>query len=434
VTAADIERFSRWVEQSAPADVAEGIASLSPDARAHLLGRLSRDRRALVFRHLDVETQVVTFQALDTAGASELLEDLETNDRVRLFEQLPDEDRGRALDRLAPEARRETIRLLAYPPDSVGRLMSPTFAAVPEGWTVSDALDHLRRLRLSPEAVTTVYVTSQDGRLIDALDLPRFVLAAPGSAVRDIMDGIYVSVGPADDREQAVRLMQKHDLIALPVVDPGGVLIGVVAIDDVMDVAEEEATEDIQRQAGIEPLRAAYPEVSVRSLFQKRLPWLAALIFVYLGASGVISAFEDALAAEIVLAAFIPLLMGSGGNVGAQSGTLIVRALAVGDLHGRRWAMALRKELVVGISLGIALGVLAGLVAYSRGGADVAIVVAASMLAIVITANLTGTLFPVILARAGLDPAVAGSPVITSVTDLTSLLIYLGIASQLLVM
>jgi magnesium transporter len=310
--------------------------------------------------------------------------------------------------------------------------MSLAFVAVPEDWTVGEALQHLRTPGLDPEAVSTLYVTGRDGCLVDALALPRFVLADPGTPVRDIVDRVFVSITPSEDREAAMRLMQRHDLITLPVVDDRGTLIGVVAVDDAMQVAEEEATEDIQRQAGIEPLRATYPDVAVRSLFLKRLPWLAALIFVYLGASGVISAFEEALAAEIVLAAFIPLLMGSGGNVGAQSGTLIVRALAVGDLQSGQWVRALKKELLVGVVLGLALGVLAAAVAQVRGGGDVAIVVGASMLLIVVAANLTGTLLPVLLARAGIDPAVAGSPVITSVTDLTSLLIYLGIASRLL--
>jgi magnesium transporter len=310
--------------------------------------------------------------------------------------------------------------------------MTLSFAAVREDWSIAEALEHLRAQRVEPDAAAAIYVTDRDGRLIDTLDIARVALSNPDARIRDIMDGIYVSITPDEDREQAARLMQKHDLVALPVVDRAGTLVGVVSVDDAMDVAEEETTEDIQRQAGIEPLRAAYPDVAARSLFRKRLPWLAALIFVYLGASGVISAFEEALAAELVLAAFIPLLMGSGGNVGAQSGTLIVRALAIGDLEGRRWAQALSKELVVGIGLGIALGLLAGIVGYVRGGWGIGLVVAASMTIIVVAANLTGTLLPVVLAKIGVDPAVAGSPVITSVTDLTSLLIYLGIASWVL--
>jgi magnesium transporter len=203
--------------------------------------------------------------------------------------------------------------------------MTLSFAAVREDWSIAEALEHLRAQRVEPDAAAAIYVTDRDGRLIDTLDIARVALSNPDARIRHIMDGIYVSITPDEDREQAARLMQKHDLVALPVVDRAGTLVGVVSVDDAMDVAEEETTEDIQRQAGIEPLRAAYPDVAARSLFRKRLPWLAALIFVYLGASGVISAFEEALAAELVLAAFIPLLMGSGGNVGAQSGTLIVR-------------------------------------------------------------------------------------------------------------
>lgn len=426
------EQILADAEHLPPADVATVLESLEPDERCRELDRLPPDLRTAVFQALDAATQADLIGRLETDDARELLEALETDDRTHLFEHLPEDQREATLDLLGPEARWETVRLLRYPPDSVGRLMSLTVAAVAAHRRVAEALERLRTQDFGPDAIGTVYVTDPDGRLVDALELPCLVLADPGVDVRSIMDGIYVSITPEEDREQAVRLMQKHDLTALPVVDEAGVLLGTVAIDDVMDVAEEEATEDIQQQAGIAPLRAAYPDVAVGSLFIKRLPWLAALIFVYLGASGVIAAFEDALAAEIVLAAFIPLLMGSGGNVGAQSGTLIVRAIAVGDIAGGRWRTALNKELVVGLGLGLALGVLAGIVAWARSGGDIAVVVAISMLVIVVSANLTGMLLPVLLDRLGIDPAVAASPVITSVTDLTSLLIYLGIAAWLL--
>ena len=418
--------------QMPDADAADAVQALPPAERAAVFTRMPYERRPAVFRHLECEAQDALIQALDRDHARQLLAGLESDDRTRFIGNLPADRRDAALELLSSGARRDTTRLLRYPPESAGRLMSLTFAAVSEDGTAGEALQHLRTLGLEPDAVSTIYVTGRDGRLVDALPLPRFVLADPRTPVRELMDGVFVSIAPSEDREAAAHLMQRHDLIRLPVVDEGGLLVGVVAVDDAMQVAEEENTEDLQRLAGIEPLRATYPDIAARSLFVKRLPWLAALIFVYLGASGVISAFEDALAAEIVLAAFIPLLMGSGGNVGAQSGTLIVRAIAVGDLRRGAWVQALRKELVVGLALGLALGILAAIVAQVRGGGQIGIVVGASMFVIVVAANLTGTLLPVLLAKIGVDPAVAGSPVITSVTDLTSLLIYLGIASRLL--
>ena len=414
------------------ADAADAIQALPPAERAAAFLRLPAECRPAIFRHLECDTQSELIQAIDRDPARQLLAALDSDDRTRFIERLPDDRRDAALDLLPPDARRETTRLLRYPPDSAGRLMSLTFAAVAEDGTAGEALGHLRTHGLEPDAVDTIYVTGRDGRLVDALPLARLVLADPATPVRDLMDGVFVSIAPSEDREAAARLMQRHDLIRLPVVDERGMLVGVVTVDDAMQVAEEENTEDLQRLAGIEPLRATYPDVAARSLFVKRLPWLAALIFVYLGASGVISAFEEALAAEIVLAAFIPLLMGTGGNVGAQSGTLIVRAIAVGDLRRGAWVQALRKELIVGLALGLALGILAAIVAQVRGGGQIGLVVGASMFVIVVAANLTGTLLPVLLAKIGVDPAVAGSPVITSVTDLTSLLIYLGIASRLL--
>ena len=415
-----------------PPEVADLLAQVDGPNRLHLYSVLPRRLRYEVFAHLGNETQQEIWKSLSDEDVKQLLHNLEPDDRTRLLEQLPEESRERAFSLLTPIEAYGARQLLAYPEESIGRLMSPEFVAVRAIWTVEHALHHIRSQKPAPEVITTIYVTDADFKLIDMLELPRFVLADPETRVEEIMDGSFVALSPHDDRETAVQAMLKYDAVALPVVEREGKLVGVVTVDDVLDVAEEEATEDFQKQAAVAPLKAAYLETGVWPLFQKRIPWLAALVFVYLGASGVISAFEEALAAEIVLASFIPLLMGSGGNVGAQSGTLAVRAIATGELRGGLWLRALSKELAVGALIGATMSLLAAGIGQIRGGYEIAIVVAGAMLLIVVAANIFGVMLPLLLNKIGVDPAVAGSPLITSFTDVTSLLIYFGLATQLL--
>lgn len=428
----DWPAIRRLLKTRHPAEIAEWLAEPQKADRLRLFRLLPPGKMRDVFVHARFETQLVLVQSLPDEVLAPVLHGLESDDRTHLFEQLPPPDVERALRLLDAEERLQLNQQLSYPPETVGRLMALDYVAVRPDWTVSRALAELRSSGLGPDSIRTAYVTREDNRLIDMIDLARLVLADPQATIEQIRDGEYFALSVEDDREIAVRQMQKRDLLSIPVVDRNGALAGVVTIDDAMDVAEVEATEDFQKQAGVTPLSASYPDVPTWSLFQARLPWLAALIFVYLGASGVISIFEDALAAELVLAAFIPLLMGSGGNVGAQSGTLTVRALATGDMEGRRWLKGLRKELAVGALLGVALAFLSGAVGFFRGGPGVAFVIAASMLLIVVTANVFGIILPILLSKLRVDPAIAGSPVITSVTDLSSLAIYLGIASQFL--
>jgi magnesium transporter len=415
-----------------PPEVADLIAQVDEASRVRLYNALPRRLRYEVFAHLSHEMQQGIWESLSDEDVRQLLHNLEPDDRTRLLEQLPESSRERAFSLLTPIEAYGARQLLAYPEESVGRLMSPEFVAVRAVWRVEHALHHIRSQQPAPEVITTIYVTDADFKLIDMLELPRFVLADPEARVEEIMDGSFVALSPEDDRETAVQAMLKYDAVALPVVDSAGKLVGVVTVDDVLDVAEEEATEDFQKQAAVAPLKAAYLETGIWQLFGKRIPWLAALVFVYLGASGVISAFEEALAAEIILASFIPLLMGSGGNVGAQSGTLTVRAIATGELRGGLWLRALTKELAVGALIGVTMGVLAAGIGHLRGGYEIAGVVAGAMLLIVIAANIFGVMLPLLLSKMGVDPAVAGSPLITSFTDVTSLLIYFGLATQLL--
>ncbi|MGH9632249.1 MAG: magnesium transporter, partial [Bryobacteraceae bacterium] len=333
------------MEQQKWSELREFIAAWQAPEIADLLSRLEKpDRLRLflllprilggeVFSHLDPEFQESILLELTDEENRQLLENLQPDDRTHLLERLPGEAVQKLLNLLSPAKSQEARQLLGYPEESVGRLMTTLYIAVRSGWTLDRALAHIRARGRAGDSMQTIYVVDGRWHLVDALDLQRFVLGDPGDIVEQIMDNTFVSLSPYDDREKAVEQIRRYDAVALPVVDEDGVLLGVVTVDDVMDVAEEEVTEDFQIGAGVSPLRTSYRDASAWQLYSKRMPWLLALIVIYLFASGIVGAYEETLSAQIVLASFIPMLMGSGGNVGGQSGTLTVRSLATGELE-----------------------------------------------------------------------------------------------------
>ncbi len=421
-------RVARWT----PPETAIILRGLDLVDALALLRILPPPVSAAVLSRMDRERQLMTVAALPREEWRGMLEAMEPDDRTRFLAAVPDQERQAALQLLAERVAESARALLAYPSDSVGRLMTLEYVAVRASWTVDEALAQVRAAGKDAAAVGTIYVTDDHGRLVDMLGLAQFVLAPPAAPVETIMDGIYVALAPTEDRELAVSLMRKYDVAALPIVDAEERMLGVVTVDDALGVAEEEATEDFQKQAGMTPLEEPYLAADAWTLVRKRIPWLAALIAVYVGASGIVSYFEGALAANLLLAAFIPMLMGTGGNVGAQAGTLAVRALATGQMDRAGWRRVLMKELAVGFAIAFVLGALTALIAGYRAGQEVGLVVTLSMVAIVVVANLFGAMLPMALASAGVDPAVAASPMITSFTDLASLTIYLSLAQQLL--
>jgi magnesium transporter len=413
-------------------EVADLLLGLEKRDRVLLFRALPRPRANEVFAYLETETQNAMIQELTDEETRRLLSDMSPDDRTALLGELPGQATQKLLNLLGPEDRREARWLLGYPEDSVGRLMTPDYVAVRPHWTVGQALEHIRRLGIDRETINWVYVVDDSWKLLDALTLRWFIVSDPEKPVEEIMDHKFVSVSAFEDREAAVRTIQSYDLEAVPVVDSEGVLVGIVTVDDVLDVAEREATEDFHLYAAVRPLESSYRESSVWSLFRKRVPWLVALVGVGLVSSGVIEAFEETLEAAIALAFFIPLLIDSGGNTGSQSATLMVRAIATGDLRLGQWGRALSKELLVGISLGAALGLATALLGVFRGGAEIGLIVGLTMVAIVLTANMIGALLPFALSRVRIDPAVASAPLITTVVDATGLILYFTIATVIL--
>ncbi len=415
----------------------------SPDI-AELLLQLKKRDRVLVFRLLPRPLSSEVFSYLESRQQDELLRDmtdeemrqllanLPPDDRTHFLEELPGQAIQKLLNLLTPEDRRETVQLLGFPEESVGRLMTPDYVAVRSDWTIAQALEHIRHKGRDSETINVIYVVDPLWKLIDALELRRLILAPPDLTVEQIMDRTFVSISAFEDREKAVQMIQHYDLDVLPVVDSEGILLGIVTVDDVMDVAQEETTEDFQKVAAIVPLKTSYSESSLWTLYRKRIGWLIGLVLVNLASSGVIAAYEEVLTSAIALAFFIPLLIDSGGNTGAQSATLMVRAIATGDVELRQWIWAIGREMGLGILLGLTIGLATWFLGLFRGGFEIGIVVGLAMLTIVVVSNMIGVMLPFLLTRLRLDPAVASGPLITSIADVVGLIIYFSMATWIL--
>lgn len=410
-------------------EIADLMQTLEKQDRVVFFRILPRSMSAAVFSHFEPDQQNSLLVELTDDETRQLLSNLAPDDRTALLDELPAQVTQQLLSLLSPRDLKEARSLLGYPEESAGRLMTPDYLSVRPHWTIGQALDHIRKMGRQSETINVIYVTDPGGKLLDALDLQLFILSNPDKMVEEIMDDTFISIPAFADREEAVQTVQKYDKTVLPVVDSEGMLLGIVTIDDLLDVAEEEATEDFQKGAAVAPLRTSYREATIWDLFSKRISWLIILVFVNLVSSGVIEAFEEVLASAIALAFFIPLLIDSGGNAGAQSATLMVRAIAIGDIQLRQWLQTVGKEVLVGITLGVAMGAASWALGLYRGGAEIGIVVGLSMVLIVLVANIIGTLLPFLLTRLNIDPAVASSPLITTIVDAAGLLIYFSIAS-----
>jgi magnesium transporter len=409
-----------------------------------LFGLSSARARLLIFRLLDKDIAADVFAELSPLSQQELLQhftdkevlsildELQPDERTYVFEHIPGKATQRLLNLLPHDELIEAKKLLWFPEESVWRLMTPRYLAVKSDRTAAQALEKVRHRGMDAETVNVLYVIDHDRELIGVMSIRDLVLADPTCTIDMIMRETIYQLHPTDDREKAVHMMQISGLVVLPVVDIRQVLIGIVTADDVLEVASEETTEDFHIWAAISPLRHGYKDTSIVQLVIKRLPWLLVLVCVNLASSWVISAFEQTLASALALAFFIPLLIWSGGNAGAQSATLMVRALATGDvkMHQRRGAFS--KEIVVGLILWAMMWLASGLVWAFRGWWEVSMVVALSMIAIVVFANSVGVILPFILTKFKQDPAVAWGPLITSLVDAWGLLIYFSLATLIL--
>ncbi|MFQ5665851.1 MAG: magnesium transporter [Candidatus Binatia bacterium] len=424
-----------------PADIADLVQGLRDEQAAVVFRLLPRDLAADVFSYLDPEQQQSLIAGLTTERVAALVNEMDPDDRTALLEEMPAEVAQRLMALLTPDERRVTQVILGYPEESVGRLMTPDYVRIKPTWTIAQAIEHIRHYGRDAETINVIYVVDDSGHLINELRIGQLLLAAPGQAVESIMDRKFVALQASDDREEAVRQMHRYDRVALPVLDSRGILVGIVTADDVADVAEAEVTEDMQKMGGMEALDAPYMEIGFSRMVRKRAGWLSVLFLGEMLTATAMGYYEMEISRAVVLALFIPLIISSGGNSGSQATTLIIRAMAVGEVRLRDWLGVLARELAAGLSLGAILGVIAlGRIffwpsretVYGEHYPLIAAAVALSLVGVVTFGTFAGSMLPFVLRRLGFDPAAASAPFVATVVDVTGIVIYFTIASLIL--
>ncbi len=437
----DFASLRAALEDFSPPDLAEMMESFSLSDSAVVFRVLPRTVAADVFEYLPIERQTQLVQSLANEEVERLLNEMAPDDRTRLLEELPPDVTKLMLATLTPDEMRVARRLLGYPEGTAARYMTPEYLVLKPDWLVSDAMDHIRKNGKDAETLNVVYVVDEKGKLLDDLRLKTLVLAQPTARVADLNDRQLISLHADTRREDVIELFRKYDRVALPVTDSKGVLLGIITHDDVLDVAEAEATEDIQKLGGSEALDAPYLEIGLMAMVRKRGGWLSALFLGEMLTASAMSYFEHEIAKALVLALFIPLIISSGGNSGSQATSLIIRSLALREVELRDWWRVLRRESIAGLSLGALLGTIGFVrimvwpnraVVYGAHYGMVAATVALSLVGVVMFGSVVGAMLPFILRRLGLDPATASAPFVATLVDVTGLVIYFSIGSVLL--
>ncbi len=425
-------------------DLRQAASSLRPRDAVDLLRAMEKPERMVLFRALPRGVGSRAFALLEPDESERLLRDLSDEEARQVMAALPADDRAtllselpapvtqRLLSLLAPDDLQEVRKLLGYPEESVGRLMTPDYLSARPEWTAGEAIERLRGERPEEDAANAVYVTDEAGRLKGVVTLRRLLLAPPDRKVRSVMDEAVVMLSAFEDREKATELMRRYRLNVLPVIDSSGILLGVVTPEDALEVAAREATEDFQKVGAVEPLPGSFARTGILRLVRSRVGWLLVLVFVNMISGAAIAGFEEIILRTVALVFFLPLLIASAGNAGAQSATLVVRALATGEIGGGDWLRLMAKEAAVAGLLGLVMGAAVAGVGAFRAGIEVGAVVAISMVAVVIIGGLIGVALPFALGRLKLDPATASVPLVTSIADITGVVIYFSIALAVL--
>ncbi|WP_201582818.1 magnesium transporter [Psychrobacter jeotgali] len=413
-----------------PIDIADILAFIEPKFAWQLLERLPN--RSTVFSYLEPDIQVAMAHEFPRDSMAILVGEMPADERTDLYKHLNQKQRDALLPALAQAEREDIRRLSAYEERTAGALMTSDYATLTAQMTVNQALEALRLEAPDAETIYHAYVIDNERKLLGVVSLRVLILASPQQIISDIMVSSVVTCNVNDDQEDVAKVVARYDLIALPIVDDRGALVGIVTHDDAMDVASDEATDDFHKSGGVTTMVGRLKDVSIRVLYRKRVFWLVLLVFGNLLSGISIANFEDVIAANLVLVFFLPLLVDSGGNAGSQSATLMVRALATGDVVMRDWFSLLGREALVALMLGSTMAVAVALIGYIRGDAMVSLVLALSMVCVVMIGSVIGMSLPFVLNKLGFDPATASAPLITSISDASGVLIYLFIASQFL--
>jgi magnesium transporter len=437
------EVFHEWP----PADVAEVILDLPEDEQVIIFRVLPHTLAADVFEYLDFDAQEKLLRAMAHEQVVGILNEMAPDDRTALLEELPSAAARQLIRLLTPEERRIATALLGYPEDSVGRLMTPDFIAVHEDWTVHQVLDYVREHGRDSETLNFVYVVDDRGKLIDDVRMREFLLRPLTAKVSEIRDQTFGALNVTDSQQNALNVFRKYDRAALPVVDSNGVLVGIVTADDMLDVAEKEATEDIQKFGGMEALEEPYMRIPLWRMVRKRAGWLIILFLGEMLTATAMASYQEELAKALVLALFLPLIVSSGGNSGSQASTLMIRAMALGEVTLRDWWRVMSREVQAGLSLGVILGAIGVLRVgawaiigeqyfhrqpYGPHWPLVALTVGIALVGVVLWGTLSGSMLPFLLRRIGADPATSSAPFVATLVDVTGLIIYFSIALVLM--
>jgi len=431
------EIFEEWH----PSELADAVADLHENDRAIVFRLLPKDKAAETFEYLDLDIQKSLLRALGHEEVGAILNEMSPDDRTAFLQELPGPIVKQLIDLLSPSERFVARTLLGYPAESVCRLMIPEYISVPRDWTVKEVLDHVRSHAKDIETLDFIYVTDQNGKLIDDIRMRDFLVAPLDSRVSELMDESFVHLTAADTQENAVQIFKQYDRAALPVINHDGFLLGVVTIDDVLDVVEQIDTKDIQKFGGLEALDYPYVKTPLLAMVKKRAGWLVVLFLGELLTATAMGYFENEIAKAVVLALFVPLIISSGGNSGSQAATLIIRAMALQEIKLKDWWLVMKREIFSGLILGVVLGSIGFLrIAiwsafsnlYGAHWVLVAMTVGFSLVGVVVWGTLSGSMLPFFLRRMGFDPAASSAPFVATLVDVTGLIIYFTFAAMIL--
>jgi len=433
----NFRELSVYLDDQLITDIAELIHELPEDAGT-MINHLSIGRAAAAFRILEFPQQEDVIRALPAAKIAELMNELPADDRTAFLEELPSEAVKELIKLLDPEERKITLSLLGYRENSVGRIMTPDYIAVREEWTVGQVLNYIREYGKDSETIDVIYVIDDKGRLLDDFRIREFLLVSPDTVVHTLMDDRFVTLHANDDQEEAIQVFRMENRVALPVVDDQGILLGIVTIDDMLWIANEEHTEDIQKIGGTEALDEPYLDMPLLKLVKKRAGWLVVLFIGEMLTATAMAFFEDEIAKAVVLALFVPLIISSGGNSGSQASTLIIQAMALGEITLSDWWRVMRREISSGLLLGSILGIIGFTrimlwnaikpTTYGPHASLIGATVGVSLVGVVLWGTLSGSMLPLILKKLGADPATSSAPFVATLVDVTGLLIYFSVA------
>lgn len=430
-----------FLNQQNISDVADLVDEF-PDYACQIIANMSVHRAASVFKILDLSVQKNIIQDLPANTTASLLNELPPDDRTDFLEELPSNVVRELIKLLEPEERKITLSLLGYPENSIGRLMTPDYVYVYPDNTIEEVFSTIRKYGKDSETINVIYVINNKGELLDDIRIRDFILNSPDKKVSELMDGRVTSLNAFDDQETASEVFKMSNRVALPVVSNSNKLLGIVTIDDILWVAEEEFSEDMQKMGGTAALEQPYLDMPIFRLFKKRIIWLVVLFLGEMLTATAMAYFEDEIAKAVVLALFVPLIISSGGNSGSQASTLIIQAMAVGEIRIGDWWRVMKREIVSGLLLGSVLGIIGFFRIfiwhsfapdlYGGHWLPIAITVGITLVGVVLWGTLAGSMLPMLLKRLGADPAVSSAPFVATLVDVTGLVIYFSVAFSLL--